>query len=97
MFSAPRNYASLLGLDLIRSQLVAEWIELLVNCGVHVGPSPGRLFVGRLNSVWKGAPDPIRAFGRCRETDTILALVGRTRLFPDDNRANTCAATTFWS
>jgi predicted MPP superfamily phosphohydrolase len=75
VFAAPGNYDSLLGLDLIRSQLVAQSIEFLVNRGLHVGPSDGRLFLAGLDSVCTGAPDPIRAFAGCRETDTGLALV----------------------
>jgi uncharacterized protein len=78
----PGNYDSLLGLDLIRSQLVAQSIEFLVNRGLHVGPSDGRLFLAALDSVCTGAPDPIRAFAGCRETDTALALVHEPDCFP---------------
>ncbi|HKC01118.1 MAG TPA: hypothetical protein VKD23_20205, partial [Terriglobales bacterium] len=73
---------ALLGLELIRSQLVAQSIEVLVNCGLHVGPSAGRLFLAGLDSVCTGVPDPSRAFAGCRETDTALALVHEPDYFP---------------
>jgi uncharacterized protein len=82
VFAAPGNYDSLLGLDLICSQLAAQSIEVLVNRGLHVGPSAGRLFLAGLDSVCTGAPDPIRAFAGCRETDTALALVHEPDYFP---------------
>jgi uncharacterized protein len=75
VFAAPGNYDSLLGLNLIRSELIAQSIEVLVNRGLHVGPSAGRLFLAGLDSVCTGVPDPIRAFAAWRETDTALALV----------------------
>jgi uncharacterized protein len=75
VFAAPGNYDSLLGLELIRSQLVAQSIEFLVNRGLYVGPSVGRLFLAGLDSACTGVPDPVRAFAGCRETDTALALV----------------------
>jgi uncharacterized protein len=75
VFAVPGNYDSLLGLNLIRSQLVAQSIDFLVNHGIHVGPRAGRLFLAGLDSVCTGAPDPIRAFAGCRETDTAIALV----------------------
>jgi uncharacterized protein len=75
VFAAPGNYDSLLGLDLIRAQLVAQSIEVLVNRGVHIGPSAGRLFLAGLDSACTGVPDPIRAFAGYRETETSLALV----------------------
>jgi predicted MPP superfamily phosphohydrolase len=75
VFAAPGNYDRLLGVGIIRSQLVAQSIEFLVNHGLHVGPSAGRLFLAGLDSVCTGVPDPIRAFTGCRETDTALALV----------------------
>jgi hypothetical protein len=62
VFAVQGNYDCLLGPDLIRSELAAQSIEVLVNRGVHVGPSAGRFFLAGLDSVWKGAPDPIRAF-----------------------------------
>jgi uncharacterized protein len=82
VFAAPGNYDSLLGLDLIRSQLAAQSIEFLVNRGLHVGPSAGRLFLAGLDSVCTGAPDPVRAFADCRGTDTGLALVHEPDYFP---------------
>jgi uncharacterized protein len=82
VFAVPGNYDSLLGLDLIRGQLVAQSIEVLVNRGVHIGPSAGRLFLGGLDSVWRGVPDPIQAFAGCRKTDTALALVHEPDYFP---------------
>jgi uncharacterized protein len=82
VFAAPGNYDSMLGLNLIRSQLVARSIEFLVNRGLHVGPSAGRLFLAGLDSVCTGTPDPIRAFAGCRETDTALALVHEPDYFP---------------
>jgi uncharacterized protein len=45
VFAAPGNYDSLLGLNLIRSELIAQSIEVLVNRGLHVGSSAGRLFL----------------------------------------------------
>jgi predicted MPP superfamily phosphohydrolase len=75
VFAVPGNYDALLGLNLICAQLVAQSIEVLVNRGLHVGPSAGRLFLAGLDSVCTGAPDPIRAFAGCRETDTAVALV----------------------
>jgi predicted MPP superfamily phosphohydrolase len=75
VFAVQGNYDRLLGPDLIRSELAAQSIEVLVNRGLHVGPSAGRLFLTGLDSVCTGAPDPIRAFAGCRETDTALALV----------------------
>jgi predicted MPP superfamily phosphohydrolase len=82
VFAAPGNYDALLGLDLIRSQLVAQSIEVLVNHGLHVGPSAGRLFLAGLDSVCTGVPDPIRSFAGCRKTDTALALVHEPDYFP---------------
>jgi uncharacterized protein len=82
VFAAPGNYDTLLGLNLIRSQLAAQSIEVLVNRGLHVGPSAGKLFLAGLDSVCTGAPDPIRAFAGCRETDTALALVHEPDYFP---------------
>jgi uncharacterized protein len=82
VFAVPGNYDALLGLDLIRSQLVAQSIEVLVNRGLHIGPSAGRFFLAGLDSVWKGVPDPIRSFAGCRETDTAVALVHEPDYFP---------------
>jgi uncharacterized protein len=82
VFAAPGNYDALLGLDLIRSQFVAQSIEVLVNRGLLAGPRAGRLFLAGLDSVCTGVPDPIRAFAGCRETDTALALVHEPDYFP---------------
>jgi uncharacterized protein len=82
VFAAPGNYDALLGLDLIRAQLVAQSIEVLVNRGLHVGPSAGRLFLAGLDSVCTGVPDPIHSFAGCRKTDTALALVHEPDYFP---------------
>jgi predicted MPP superfamily phosphohydrolase len=82
VFASPGNCDALLGLDLIRSQLVAQSIEVLVNRGLHVGPSAGRLFLAGLDSVCTGVPDPVRSFAGCRETDTALALVHEPDYFP---------------
>jgi hypothetical protein len=75
VFAVSGNYDRLLGLDLIRSQLVAQSIEFLVNRGVYIGPSASRLFLAGLDSACTGVPDPIRAFTGYRESDTALALV----------------------
>jgi len=82
VFAAPGNYDALFGLNLIRAQLVAQSIEVLVNRGLHVGPSAGRLFLAGLDSVCTGVPDPIRAFAGCRETDIGVALVHEPDYFP---------------
>jgi len=82
VFAAPGNYDVMLGLNFIRAQLIAQSIEVLVNRGLHVGPSAGRLFLAGLDSVCAGAPDPIRAFADCRETDTAVALVHEPDYFP---------------
>jgi uncharacterized protein len=82
VFAVQSNYDCLLGPDLIRSELAAQSIEVLVNRGLHVGPSAGRLFLAGLDSVWKGVPEPIRAFAGCRETDTAPALVHEPDYFP---------------
>ena len=75
VFAVLGNYDCLLGPELIRSQLVAQSIEVLVNRGLHVGPSAGQFFLAGLDSVLGGVPDPIRAFGSCREGNVALALV----------------------
>jgi predicted MPP superfamily phosphohydrolase len=82
VFAILGNYDCWLEPDLICAQLTAQSIEVLVNCGVHVGPSAGRLFLAGLDSVWKGAPDPIRAFAGYREGDIALALVHEPDYFP---------------
>jgi predicted MPP superfamily phosphohydrolase len=82
VFAVQGNYDCVLGPDLIRSQLAARSIEVLVNQGLHVGPSAGRIFLAGLDSVWKGEPDPNRAFAGCRQTDVALALVHEPDYFP---------------
>jgi predicted MPP superfamily phosphohydrolase len=82
VFAVPGNYDALLGLDLIRAQLVAQSIEVLVSRGLRVGPSAGRLFLAGLDSICTGVPDPIRAFAGCRESDIGVALVHEPDYFP---------------
>jgi predicted MPP superfamily phosphohydrolase len=62
VFAILGNYDCWRQPDMIRAQLAAQSIEVLVNRGLHVGPSAGRLFLAGLDSVWRGVPDPIRAF-----------------------------------
>jgi hypothetical protein len=57
-------------------------MEVLVNRGLHVGPSAGRLLLAGLDSAWRGAPDPIQAFAGYREGDIALALVHEPDDFP---------------
>jgi predicted MPP superfamily phosphohydrolase len=82
VFAVRGNYDCLLGPELIRSQLAAQSIEVLVNRGLHVGPSAGQLFLAGLESVLRGVPDPIRAFGGYREGDVALTLVHEPDYFP---------------
>jgi uncharacterized protein len=82
VFAVRGNYDCLLGPELIRSQLAAQSIEVLVNRCLHVGPTAGQLFVAGLDSVLGGAPDPIRAFGGYREGDAALAIVHEPDYFP---------------
>jgi predicted MPP superfamily phosphohydrolase len=82
VFAVQGNYDCLLGPELIRSQLAAQSIEVLVNRGLHVGPTAGQLFLAGLDSVLGGVPDPIRAFGSYREGDVALALVHEPDYFP---------------
>jgi predicted MPP superfamily phosphohydrolase len=82
VFVVQGNYDCSLGPELIRSQLAAQSIEVLVNRGLHVGPSAGRLFLAGLDSILRGVPDPIRAFGGYREGDVALALVHEPDYFP---------------
>jgi hypothetical protein len=63
------------GSGLICAQLGAQSIEVLINRGLHTGPSAGRLFLAGLDSVCKGEPDPIRAFAAYRKGDAAIALV----------------------
>ena len=82
VFVVPGNYDALLGLNLIRAQLVAQSIEVLVNRGLRVGPSAGQLFLAGLDSICTGVPDPIRAFAGCRESDIGVAPVHELDYFP---------------
>jgi predicted MPP superfamily phosphohydrolase len=82
VFAILGNYDCRLKPDLICAQLAAQSIEVLVNRGLHVGPSAGRLFLAGLDSVWRGAPDPIQAFAGYREGDIALALVHEPDYFP---------------
>jgi uncharacterized protein len=82
VFAILGNYDCWRQPDLIRAQLAAQSIEVLVNRGLHVGPSVGRLFLAGLDSVWRGVPDPIRAFGGYREGDVALGLVHEPDYFP---------------
>ena len=82
VFAVQGNYDCLHQPDLIRAQLAAQSIDVLVNRGLHVGPSAGRLFLAGLDSVWRGAPDPIQAFADYREGDIALALVLEPDYFP---------------
>src|SRR5258708_22429714 len=82
VFAILGNYDCLRQPDLIRAQLAAQSIEVLVNRGLHVGPSAGRLFLAGLDSIWRGAPDPIRAFAGYRQGDIPLALVHEPDYFP---------------
>ena len=82
VFAILGNYDSLRQPDLIRAQLGAQSIDVLVNRGLHVGPSAGRLFLTGLDSVWRGMPDPISAFAGYREGSVALALVHEPDYFP---------------
>jgi predicted MPP superfamily phosphohydrolase len=82
VFAILGNYDCLCQPDLIRAQLAAQSIEVLVNRGLHVGPSAGRLFLAGLDSIWRGAPDPIRAFAGHRAGDIALTLVHEPDYFP---------------
>jgi uncharacterized protein len=82
VFAILGNYDCLRQPDLIRGQLAAQSIDVLVNRGLQVGPSAGRLFLAGLDSVWKGVPDPIRAFGGYREGDVAVAFVHEPDYFP---------------
>ena len=82
VFAVLGNYDCLRQPDLIRTQLALQSIEVLVNRGLQVGPSAGRLFLAGLDSVWRGAPDPIRAFCNYREGGVALALVHEPDYFP---------------
>jgi len=82
VFGILGNYDRLRQPDLICAQLAGQSIEVLVNRGLHLGPSAGRLFLVGLDSVWKGTPDPIRAFAGYREGDIALALVHEPDYFP---------------
>jgi len=82
VFAILGNYDCRLEPDLIYAQLAAQSIEVLVNRGLQVGPSAGRLFPAGLDSVWRGVPDPIRGFAGCRDGSVALALVHEPDYFP---------------
>jgi uncharacterized protein len=82
VFAILGNYECLHKPDLICTQLAVQSIKVLLNRGLHVGPSAGRLFLAGLDSVWRGAPDPIRAFAGHREGDIALVLVHEPDYFP---------------
>lgn len=82
VFAILGNYDCWLEPDLICAALAAQCIEVLVNRGLHVGPSAGRLFLAGLDSIWRGAPDPIRAFAGYRQGNIALALVHEPDYFP---------------
>jgi hypothetical protein len=50
--------------------------------GYTSGRVPAGFFLAGLDSVCTGAPDPIRAFDGCRETDMALAPVHEPDYFP---------------
>jgi uncharacterized protein len=82
VFAILGNYDNLCQPDLIRTQLAAQSIDVLVNRGLQVGPSAGRLFLAGLDSVWRGVPDPTSAFAGHREGGVALALVHEPDYFP---------------
>ena len=82
VFAILGNYDCWRQPDLIGAQLAAQSIEVLLNRGLHVGPSAGRLFLAGLGSVWRGMPDPIRAFANYREGNVALAVVHEPDYFP---------------
>jgi uncharacterized protein len=56
VFAVQGNYDCFLGPELIRSQLAAQSIDVLVNRGLHVGPSAGqRFFAPVWIRSWEGA------------------------------------------
>jgi hypothetical protein len=75
VFAVLGNCDRALGSSLICAQLGAQSIEVLINRGLHTGPSAGRLFLAGLDSVCEGEPDPIRAFAAYRKGDVAIALV----------------------
>jgi hypothetical protein len=97
VFAVPGNYDALLGLNLIRAQLVAQSIEVLVNRGLRVGPSAGQLFLAGLDSICTGVPDPIRAFCRLPGKRYWGGPGARAGLLPDDGQINAHAAAALWS
>jgi predicted MPP superfamily phosphohydrolase len=82
VFAVLGNYDCWRQPELIRTQLAAQSIEVLVNRGLEVGPGAGRLFLAGLDSVWRGMPDPLRAFGGYREGGVALGLVHEPDYFP---------------
>jgi predicted MPP superfamily phosphohydrolase len=75
VFAVLGNYDRALAPNLVCAQLRAQSIEVLINRGLHTGPSAGQLFLTGLDSVCKGVPDPIRAFAAYRKGDVAIALV----------------------
>ena len=82
VFAILGNYDCWRQPELIRAQLAAQSIDVLVNRGLHVGPNAGRLFLAGLDSIWRGVPDPMRAFAGYREGNVALALVHEPDYFP---------------
>jgi uncharacterized protein len=75
VFAILGNYDRRLEPHFISAQLIDQSIEVLVNRGLHLGPNAGRLFLAGLDSVWRGTPDPTRAFTGYRTGNIALALV----------------------
>jgi len=82
VFAILGNYDCWRQPELIRAQLAAQSIDVLVNRGLHVGPNAGRLFLAGLDSIWRGVPDPMCAFAGYREGNVALALVHEPDYFP---------------
>jgi uncharacterized protein len=82
VFAILGNYDKLHQPNLIRAQLAAQSIDVLVNRGLYVGPGAGPLFLAGLDSVWRGVPDPVSAFAAYREGSVALALVHEPDYFP---------------
>jgi uncharacterized protein len=81
VFAVLGNYDRALDPNLIAAQLRAQSIEVLVNRGVHTGPS-GRLFLAGLDSVCRGVPDPRSAFAAYCSGNVAIALVHEPDYFP---------------
>jgi len=82
VFAVLGNCDRALGSNLICAQFATQSIEVLINRGLHTGPSAGRLFLAGLDSICKGVPDPIRAFAAYRKGDVAIALVHEPDYFP---------------